>query len=242
MKDSQEMDIFASSIEDELETAIVQNDSDDVKEAKKQDRWLEKRVGKITASIMPKLMTKGKGKDWGDTSRKELLAIFHERKTKIKRDGLNTWAMRWGNDNEYEAFCYYRDHHEPTAKYGKDGDDIMFLEPIEGFGISPDAMVGDYGIVEIKNPEQGSVHLEYCLIESIKKGDDYFYQMMAQFLSGVDWIDFCSFDPRMPDGDELKMHRVRLLRDNYLDEIEEVRQRVIKANELLSDFNLLKSL
>jgi hypothetical protein len=80
------------------------------------------------------------------------------------------------------------------------------------------------------------------MIERIEKGDDYFYQMIAQFLSGCEWIDFVSFDPRMDDDDPLKMHVVRLNRADYLADIVAVEARIVEATKLVRDWNLLKSL
>ena len=248
------MEDFAQETAEALEATAVNvtvYDQIEIDEVEKQARWLAKRVGKITASNVPKLMTKGKGKEWGDTSIKELLAVFHERRTGIKRDSISTFAMRWGLEWEYPAFCYYRDHYNPEVVYSKDGDEILFLEPISGFGISPDGVTPQMeresdliwvGITEIKVPENPVNHLLYCRIERIEKGDDYYFQMIAQFLSGVDWIDFCSFDPRMEDGDPLKMHVVRLNRVDYLADIVAVESRVIEAGKYINDWNLLKYL
>lgn len=236
---------FAAETAAELESGVMNvtlHDQIEIDEIEKQARWMAKRCGKITASIVPALMTKGKKSDWGKTAITELLAVFHERRTGIQRDSISTFAMRWGLENEYPAFCYYRDHFNKDARYSHDGEDIVFLEPIPGFGISPDAVTGSVGITEIKCPENPVNHLKYCLIDKIEPGDDYYYQMMAQFISGVDWIDFCSFDPRMDDGDPLKMHVVRLHRRDYLDDIVAVEARIVEANKLLSDFSFIKNI
>lgn len=247
MKDlfADEMESFAAETMAKLESDVLNvttYEQIEIDEVEKQARLMAKRNGKITASIVPDLMTKGKKTEWGKTAINQLLAIFHEQRTGIQRESLSTFAMRWGLENEYPAFCYYRDHFNFDTRYSKDGDDILFLEPIPGFGISPDAVTTSVGMAEIKCPENPVNHLKYCMIEKIAEGDDYYWQMMAQFLSGVEWIDFCSFDPRMEDGDELKMHVVRLYRADYLDSIVAVEARIIEATKILKDWNLLKSI
>ncbi len=256
MKDQfiEEMESYARETEARLESNVLNvttYEQIEIDEVEKQARWMAKRCGKITVSIAPKLMTKGKKSDWGQIAIGELLAIFHERRTGIQRGSISTFAMRWGLENEYPAFCYYRDHFNPETIYSHDGNDILFLEPIPGFGISPDAMTyckeieSDLiysGITEIKCPENPVNHLKYCMIETVTEGEDYFWQMIAQFLSGVEWIDFCSFDPRMKDGDPLKMHVVRLYRKDYLDSIVRVEARIIEAGKFINDWNLLKYL
>lgn len=236
---------FVSSVVSELEGNVMNvtvHDQIEIDEIEKQARWMSKRCGKITASIIPSLMIKGKKSDWGKTAIRELLATFYERRTGIQRESISTFAMRWGLENEYPAFCYYRDHFNPEAVYSHDGEDILFLEPIPGFGISPDAVTGSEGITEIKCPENPVNHLINCLIDKIEPGDDYYYQMVAQFISGCDWIDFVSYDPRMHDDDPLKMHVVRLDRRDYLDDIVAVEARIVEANKLLSDFSLIKNI
>jgi hypothetical protein len=232
-------------IEQEIEAranVVSEADQIEINEIEKRARWMARRCGKITASIVPNLMTKGKGTEWGKTAITELLSIFYEQRTGLQRENFTTFAMRWGLKNEYPAFCYYRDHFNPDAVYSCEGDEIIFLEPIPGFGISPDAVTGSVGITEIKCPENPVNHLKYCMIERIEKGDDYFYQMIAQFLSGCEWIDFVSFDPRMDDDDPLKMHVVRLNRADYLADIVAVEARIVEATKLVRDWNLLKSL
>ena len=73
-------------------------------------------------------------------------------------------------------------------------------------GCSPDGLVGDDGLVEIKCP-QSTTHLEY--LEADQPPKKYIPQMMAQMAcTGRKWCDFVSFDPRLPDGLQLFIVRV----------------------------------
>jgi predicted phage-related endonuclease len=73
-------------------------------------------------------------------------------------------------------------------------------------GASPDGLVGDDGLVEIKNP-QTATHLETLLSGAIPK--KYALQMQHQMsCTGRQWCDFVSFDSRLPPHLQLWVKRV----------------------------------
>lgn len=253
-----EMEDWVKETQIKLEATAVNVtifDQIEIDEVEKRARWMAKRCGKITKSNAGKLMSEGdwikgavpaKRNPWGKTAITEMLTIFHERRTGVQRDSVSTFSMRWGLENEYPAFEYYRDHYNPEAVYACEGSDILFIEPIKNFGISPDFVTyldgKIIGHTEAKCPEKGSNHLENCKIEKITPKNEYYWDLMAEFISGCSWIDFCSFDPRMEDGDPLKMHVVRLNRVDYLADIAAVEARMIEAERYINDWDLLKNL
>ncbi|WP_174224046.1 lambda exonuclease family protein, partial [Candidatus Fukatsuia symbiotica] len=93
---------------------------------------------------------------------------------------------------------------------------------IEGFAASPDGLVNDDGLIEIKCPKTWT-HLKTLRTGELKR--EYFLQMHAQMLcTGRKWCDFVSFDNRLPP--ELAYFKKRIHFDEALGkEIEtEVRQ------------------
>jgi hypothetical protein len=73
-------------------------------------------------------------------------------------------------------------------------------------GASPDGMIGDDGLIEIKCPGT-SQHIETLLKDEIKTG--YIYQMQWQMMTTErSWCDFVSYDPRMPEALQLKIIHV----------------------------------
>lgn len=77
-------------------------------------------------------------------------------------------------------------------------------------GASPDGLVGDFGLVEIKCP-QSKKHIQTLLGAPIDP--DYATQMLWQMAcTGRGWCDFVSFDPRMPP--DMQLHVVRFDRDD----------------------------
>lgn len=74
-------------------------------------------------------------------------------------------------------------------------------------GASPDGLVGDDGLVEIKCPNTAT-HLDTLLGTSLP--DKYFLQMQWQLAcTGRQWCDFASYDPRLPESMRLFVDRVK---------------------------------
>jgi hypothetical protein len=74
------------------------------------------------------------------------------------------------------------------------------------FGASPDGLVGDDGLIEIKCPNTAT-HIETLLSEAVPY--KYVTQMQVQMLcTGRAWCDFVSFDPRLPPDLQIWIKRV----------------------------------
>ena len=94
---------------------------------------------------------------------------------------------------------------------------------IQGTHASPDGLVGDDGMVEIKAPNT-STHIDTLLTQTID--GKYVVQMQWQMAcAGRAWVDFISFDPRMPA--DLQMWVRRVERDDA---------RIAELEQLVSDF------
>ena len=67
---------------------------------------------------------------------------------------------------------------------------------IEFFGASPDGLVGEDGLLEIKCPYSTNVHLQRVAAGVVP--EEYKPQMLVQLLcTGRKWVDFVSYDPRL---------------------------------------------
>jgi putative phage-type endonuclease len=166
--------------------------------------WQALRIGKLTASRVADMLATVKTGE--SMSRKNLRAdLIAERLTGNKTDSYTNSAMSWGVETEPQARVAYE-----VFSYNF-VDQVAFVDhpTIQNFGCSPDGLVGDDGLIEIKCPNT-STHLEY--IETRKPPSKYMTQMMSQMsVTGRKWCDFVSFDPRLPDG--LKLLVVRIERD-----------------------------
>jgi len=181
--------------------------------AQGSDEWLKIRSGKITASGISDMMSGGSGL----TRQKYLTQLAVERMTGKSINGFKSAAMQRGTDLEPEAReAYEFDNLIDVLQSGFVDHPI-----IAHSGASPDGLVGDDGLVEIKCPDLHT-HIGYIL--SAKVPTNYFLQMQWQMaVTGRQWCDFYSYNPDMPL--HLKSFQVRVMRDEKL--IKELEQAAV---------------
>ena len=106
------------------------------------------------------------------------------------------------------------------VKSGRFVDQVPFVDHpnISDFGCSPDGLIGNLGLVEIKCPNSAT-HWSY--LKANEPPNKYYIQMQAQMAcTQTEWCDFVSFDPRMPERSQLLI--VRVERDEtFIKEMEE---------------------
>lgn len=169
--------------------------------------WHAQRCGKITASRLGDLLAKTKS-GWGASRANYLAELVAERMTGVVADSYVTAAMAWGHAQEEAARAAYSFH------VNQDVVTIDFVDhpEIARSGASPDGLVGDDGLVEIKCPNTAT-HIATLRGAEIAQG--YRFQMQWQMAcTGRVWCDFVSFDPRLPE--ELQLHVRRVRRDDRL--------------------------
>lgn len=172
-----------------------------------QDRasWVAKRRGKITASRVGLITRRKKdGKPYAGFD-EYLMDLVIERLTDQATDHYVNEAMQWGLDQEEAAAQHYAFETGQKIQYSDFVDHPSGLET----GASPDRLVGDDGLLEIKCPTT-KTHVDFLLSGGIK--EDYFWQMQWQMAcTGRAWCDFMSYDPRLPVHLQSKI--IRLPRD-----------------------------
>lgn len=106
----------------------------------------------------------------------------------------STKWMERGQELEADALAYYE------FQRGISVDKIGFVTNDAGtIGCSPDCLVGDDGLLEIKCPSEG-VHVSY-LLEDIGASDQYKHQTQGQlWITGRQWVDIVSYHPEMPSA------------------------------------------
>ena len=162
--------------------------------------WFNARTGKLTASRMKNAMKYLKGGADSADRRDLKIEILCERLTGDIVDKFVNQAMQWGIDKEPEAKEQYE------LKTGRLIKDVGFVDhpKIEFCGASPDGLV-DEGLIEIKCPTTAT-HLNWILAGVVP--DDHKPQMCLQALcTGRPWVDFVSYDPRMPEANRLFVRR-----------------------------------
>lgn len=197
--------------------------------------WMAMRLGKLTASRMADVLATTKSGP--SASRKNYLAqLVAERMTGQPGETFSgSAAMLWGTDNEPLARAEY----EMLKDVMVDQVDFVSHPTIEWLGASPDGMVGNDGLVEIKCPNTAT-HIDYLLANKVPT--KYIPQMALQLLcTGRAWCDFVSYDPRMPE--KLKLFVVRYTTDaEYLEKVAaEAILFLAEVNETIAALELVAS-
>ena len=165
--------------------------------------WHLQRLGKVTASRVSDVLSKGKSGE--SASRKNYRTeLLVQRLTGQPGESFTNAAMEWGTATEPLARIAYE------AEMGVFVDQVAFIDhpSIAQFGCSPDGLVAE-GLIEIKCGNTAT-HIDWML--DGKPPTKHIPQMQCQMaVTGRQWCDFVSFDPRLPE--DLQLFVVRLERD-----------------------------
>lgn len=167
--------------------------------------WFQARLGKVTASKIADVCAKTKT-GWGASRGNYAAQLICERLAGEPTEGFTNAAMQWGTDTEPQARAAYEFLTDNTVT------EVALVEhpTIPMSSASPDGIVGDDGMVEIKCPNSAT-HINTLLKEKIER--KYLLQMQWQLAcADRQWCDFVSFDPRLPT--ELQMWVKRVQRDD----------------------------
>ena len=154
--------------------------------------WFTARCAALTGSRMYEACAKGRGDKYYAARDTLLTEKLIERLTGKWAEHFVSDAMAWGTMYEGEARAMYE-----TQKGVLVQECAYFPHPsIAHSGASPDGLVGDDGVIEIKCPTT-KTHLDIMLSGTIP--EMYTYQMAWEIESaGRQWADFVSYDPRLP--------------------------------------------
>lgn len=165
------------------------------------DEWFRVRLGKVTASRIADATARTKT-GWGASRANYMAELLCERLTGEPRESFTNAAMQWGTDMEPEARRLYE------FMTGQDVVEVGFVDHprIAMSGASPDGLVGEVGLVEIKCPSSAT-HIETLLGAAID--GKYLKQMQWQMAcTKRGWCDFVSYDPRLPESMQIHIQRV----------------------------------
>ena len=181
------------------------------------ENWFADRLGKVTASRLADVLAKTKT-GYSASRTNYITQLVLERITNTRAESYSNSAMQWGTEQEPFARAAYEAH------TGQMVDEVGFMPHpnIEASGASPDGLVGDCGMVEIKCPSS-STALEVWLTHS-QGGNPvdakYYAQMQWQMrCADRQWCDYVVFDPRMPAKAQLFIKRV-FRDDAFIQEME----------------------
>lgn len=172
----------------------------------RSDEWRLARAGKLTASCFVDIisMTKG-GKPTAERS-KLMRKLAFERLAGIPAHEIGGKALNWGTEVEGPAVQTYE---LITGNIVKESE--FLRHPRYDFiGSSPDGLVGAEGGIEIKSPHDEGVHINTWLSGM---PEEHMAQVQGNmFVTGRQWWDFISYDPRQCE--RLRLYVQRIPRDD----------------------------
>ena len=198
------------------------------------DAWFAARAGKLTASRVKALVAKTKS--GYSTSRANMITqLSLERMTGVCEPTYSNEAMKRGTILESEARNYYIfDRNISVSEVG------MVIHPEYDFiTCSPDGLIDDDGLVEIKCPFSMAKMVSY--LEKDAHAKEYRVQLQMQLLvTGRQYVDVVGYDPRFPDGLKMAVCRVEADKEYQEELLSEMLKANTEINELIEKLNKMK--
>jgi putative phage-type endonuclease len=197
----------------------------------RSEEWFQARLGKVTASRVADVLAKIKSGE-SASRRNYKIQLVSERLTGEKQETYINQAMQDGIDRE----AFARDRY--VQQFGEVEEVGFIKHPTLEAGASPDGMVGEDGILEIKCP-MGSTHTETLMTQDVPSR--YVPQIQFQLLvTGRKWCDFVSYNPMFPEHLQVFVKRVEA-DPVYQKELEsEVKQFLSEVDNVINKLKEIK--
>jgi len=190
----------------------------------KSEEWFNVRLGKWTASTFHIMLGNSETKKTnlikkaceiitGDSDEEKFSNKHTERGIELEAEARYSYAVKTGNIIE----------------------NVAFIEKDEFTGCSPDGLIGDEGVLEIKCP-CNHIFLDLCVKGEKKLITAYKIQMQFNMMvSGRKWCDFAAYNPNFKDNSLLI---IRFERDE--EKISEIEKCLEECNKEVQ--NIIKQL
>ena len=188
--------------------------------------WRAMRLGKVTASNMKNVMSNGRGGALSKMSETYMMDLIAERLTGESKPFFENDAMRWGTETEPQARAMFE------IQEGVEVEEVAFIEYDDYTGVSPDGLIGDDGLIEIKCPNTAT-QIKRALSDDYAA--DYKDQIQMQlWVSGRQYCYFLSFDPRLDCAAGYLLQKVERDEEYIKKMAEKTTAFITKMNELLN--------
>jgi len=194
------------------------------------EEWLALRLGKATASNFACFMAND-GKSFGEPAKKYAVQIALERINGTRKEnGFSNEHMERGHEQEPIARLLYEEEKFVTVDNGG------FFSCGE-YGDSPDGLIGDDGVLEIKSVIDTT---QYATMKRGSFDPAYKWQLVGHLdCTGREWVDFASYCADFPE--EKQLLTFRTYREEFKDEIERLTARRAEFLKLVDQiFNEIK--
>lgn len=158
--------------------------------------WYEARLGLMTASEMKLVLTPKLAIANNDKTKTHAYELAAQRVSGFVEPIFESFDMLRGHEDEIEARILYSKHYEPVEECG------FITNNKWGFtlGYSPDGLVGNDGLIEIKSRKQK--YQMQTIVEcsaADKAPEEYILQIQTGLLiSERKWCDFISYCGGLP--------------------------------------------
>lgn len=218
-------------------------DPDKAKQHVKQgtEEWDKMRIGRFTSSEMYKLMTSPKTKEAKEAGHLSETALTYvtekvgETLTGMANKNSYAFPLVYGKETEAQAievFC---------ERTGFIWDEIGFVPFGDHAGGSPDGIINEVDILEVKCPFAIDTQVDYLQLtdqwDLMRLKPAYYWQCMSNLLfTGKSKCHFVSFDPRYPEKQQIVHIEVKPISSDF----DKITDRIAKAVE--EKLRLLKSI
>jgi hypothetical protein len=163
--------------------------------------WFAARLGRLTGSVAADMLATIKSGEAAARRNLRTRLVVERLTGQPQDDGFVTAAMQRGVETEPKAFAAYE------AITGLMARPVGFIQhPTVLAGCSPDGLVGDDGVLELKCPNTAT-HIGYLRSKGLPA--DYVPQVTHNlWVTGAAYCDFVSFDDRLPAA--LQVFHVRV--------------------------------
>lgn len=170
--------------------------------------WHTARLGSLGASRFYEAIAPIKT-GYSATRSKLMGQLISERMTQQPYPSYKSLSMQWGTEQEANGRDAYAHLYGGVTEVG-----LVRHPYIAWSHASPDGLVGEDGMLEIKCPDTDT-HIDTLL--GAKPDTKYITQCHWQLACCPErkWVDFVSYDPRMPLEDQLS-DPVRIYRDDSI--------------------------
>ena len=151
------------------------------------DEWMDIRRGCLCASEVKLILTPTLKIADNEKTRQHVWEIAAQRISGYTEPTYIGDSMLRGRDDEVTARDIYSDRYAPVTEVGfVTNDDLGFT-----IGYSPDGLVGDDGLIEVKSRVQK--YQVQTIVENVPP-DEFMLQLQTGlFVTGRKWIDFISY-------------------------------------------------
>lgn len=205
------------------------------------EEWDKMRIGRFTSSEMYRLITPPKTKEDKEAGKLSETALTYvnekvaETLTGMAKQNSYAYPLVYGKETEAQAIEVFCERTEFIW------DEIGFVSFGDHAGGSPDGIINETDILEVKCPYAIDTQVDYLQLtdqwDLMRLKPAYYWQCMSNLLfTGKERAHFVSFDPRYPEKQKI----VHIIIKPIADDFQKITDKIAKAVE--EKLKILKSI